>query len=201
MHWTKCNSLVVNPAKSKCIIFGNSAEAFACNIPTISIVSEIKLLGVFFATNLSWDTHINYVIRLASRRLYALYVLRNVLEKKHLIRVYEALVRSILEYCSPLFIGLNGKNSDLLEKVQRRAHKIICNFNCNCNFQSISDRRLHCATNLFLNASKDDSHILYNILPNQSKIRLGRFTQPPSASARRINSFVPFATILVNSKL
>jgi len=146
LHWTKCNSLVVNPAKSKCIIFGNSAEAFACNIPNISIVSEIKLLGVFFATNLSWDTHINYVIRLASRRLYALYVLRNVLEKKHLIRVYEALVRSILEYCSPLFIGLNGKNSDLLEKVQRRAHKIICNSNCNCNFQSISDRRLHCAT-------------------------------------------------------
>ena len=48
LHWTNCNSLVLNQSKSKCILFGNSAEAFACNIPSIYIVSEIKLLGVFF---------------------------------------------------------------------------------------------------------------------------------------------------------
>ena len=137
----------------------------------------------YFSNNLSWDTHVNYIIRLASRRLYALYVLRNILEKKYLIRIYEALVRSILEYCSPLFVGLNGKNSDLLEKVQRRAHKIICNSNCQSNFQSISDRRSTSATNLFLKTSKDDSYALYNMLPCLSKIRPGRFTQLPSASA------------------
>ena len=47
LHWANLNRLTLNNSKSKCINFGKSAHSFACDIPSISTVSEIKLLGVF----------------------------------------------------------------------------------------------------------------------------------------------------------
>ena len=64
--------------------FCKSAHSYACDIPSISTVSEIKLLSIYLSSNLSWDTHIYNITRLASSRLHALYVLRNAFHKKYL---------------------------------------------------------------------------------------------------------------------
>ena len=58
------------------------------------MLSELKLLGVVFKSNLSWDAHIHHITRIASRRLYALCVLSNIFDKTNLIAIYKLLIRS-----------------------------------------------------------------------------------------------------------
>ena len=48
LHLANLNRLSLNNSNSKCINFGKLAHSFASDIPSISIVSEIKLLGVVF---------------------------------------------------------------------------------------------------------------------------------------------------------
>ena len=103
--------LTINDSQSKCIIFGNSSHF--CHVPSINFVSEIKLLGVIFSSDLKWDSHVDFIIRIATRRLYALRILSNIISKDNLILIFHSLVRSVLEYCSVVFVGPNHKNSTL----------------------------------------------------------------------------------------
>ena len=196
-NWAASNLLLINHSKSKCIVFGNSQNAQS--LPTFSILHEIKLLGVYFSSDLKWDCHIRYILRIATRRLYALRILKNVINRENLTIIYQALIRSTLEYCSPLFVGLNVKNSILLEKIQTRAHSIICNNECICTYHSLKERRILAARKLLDSISNDNSHILFSILPRKSTNCIGRFIQPYSRTARRSKSFFPFIVDAINS--
>jgi len=147
-NWANSNMLTINDSKSKCIIFGNSSHF--CHVPSINFVSEIKLLGVIFSSDLKWDSHVDFIIRIATRRLYALRILSNIINKYNLILIFHSLVRSVLEYCTVVFVGLNHKNSTLLEKIQRRAHHIICKFFVPATFNPLSPVVSWLPTDFFL---------------------------------------------------
>ena len=86
---------------------------------------------IFFKVyNLNWSRHFDVVSRQAARRLHILCTLRNTVEKYVLNNVYNTIVRSILEYCSPLFIGLLSKNAAKPDRIQRLFHRLLCGSNC-----------------------------------------------------------------------
>ena len=63
-----------------------------------------KVLGVTIQSNLKWDLHINEVVAKASKRLHILRVLkRGGVPPADLLKVYFALIRSVLEYCCPVW--------------------------------------------------------------------------------------------------
>ena len=196
--WCENNGLVLNSNKTKVLVFNrrNKRPIAFCNF---SPVSEIKLLGVIFQQNLSWDKHIDNICKNASRRIYLLKQLKKIESVTHqdLITVYNAFVRSILEFNCPLVVGMNKKNKRKLNLVQKRCHRIICGNDCRCEaFTNLDNRREALAMKIFLKMM-NPNNLLNNIapqfLPSSRRLRI-----PTCVTNRRLASFVPFCTLMYN---
>ena len=76
--------------------------------------------------DLSWSTHCNYIIGKSNRRLYALRTLKVCgIQDGVLVAVYCSLLRSVLEYASVVFAKLPQYLCMAVERVQKRALRII----------------------------------------------------------------------------
>ena len=72
----------------------------------IEQVSTDKVLGVYIASDLSWSYHCEYIVKRARKRLYVLRVLvESGLSSQEVLQVYCSLVRSVLEYASPVCLA------------------------------------------------------------------------------------------------
>lgn len=199
MNWSQDLKLSINSSKCKTMVIRPTRNIRPISIHSIPTVSEIKLLGVTFTTEFNFNCHISNIVSNCTRRLFALRVVSACLDKTHSLLIYEGLIRSLLEYCSSLFVGLSAVNCFKLDKIQTRAHKIICGPNCTCNiFASLCERRNASAIKLFFTAASDPDSVLYSIIPVCSSLRRGRFIQPISRTSLRRNSFIPYTTSLVN---
>ena len=118
----KCKELQVNflnyqPGPPRGLVLGSTS---------ISQVDSYKLLGVYISSDLSWNIHIDYIVKKASKRLYALRVLaRAGVSQTDLVLFYCSLIRSVLEYAAPVWACLPEYLNELVESVQRRALRII----------------------------------------------------------------------------
>ena len=125
----KCRELVINflqylPASPGMLDIDGSP---------VRRVETYKILGVHLSTDLTWNVHIEYIMKKASKRLYALGSLKKAgVQSSDLVGIYCALIRSVLEYAAPVWSGLPVYLSDVLEAVQRRAMRIIFQ-HANCN--------------------------------------------------------------------
>ena len=199
-NWSSSVGLQLNLAKCKSLWIPKSTNCTVPDIPNVTASTEVKILGVTFTQSLKWDRHFQNINKIASRRLYALRVLRPLLDPPNLARVYYGLIRSVIEYVSPLFIGMLSKNQETVDRIQRRAHRIVCKncHQCHCNFfPSLKSRREQAAIKLLIKASSDSHHILHALCPQLSN-RSGKLIQPVSLTSRRINSFFPKTTMLLN---
>jgi len=196
LKWSRDMCLDMNYQKCQCLRIPKVGECEAVTIDGVNAVQEIKILGVYFNTKGNWTTHTTNIIRSSSRKLYALRILKPFLSNNDLKNVYFMLVRSLLEYCAPVFVGLSSTDALRLERVQRRFHRLLCGPNCTDScLPSLSCRRLALCMK-FLQSCMCPDHILNPCLPPLS--RTGRFILPYRATTRRANSFFPFITELYN---
>ena len=152
-----------------------------------------------FFKDLKWNKHCDLIVKCCSRRLYALRILRPLLQKDDLVTVYHALIRSLMEYCAPLFVSLSARNTNLFRKMQRRAHRIICDQECLCEIlQDLSNRRQSAAIKLLRKIAICDEHPLHFLCPHSSE-RSGRLLHPPARTSRRLRSFFPATCVLMNN--
>ena len=195
-QWSETNELKLNTTKSKTLNIITSSSVSGIQLPDIPVVNELKLLGFTHTSDATWNQHIDNIVSISSRRLYALRVVKPFVDHDTLTHIYFSIVRSLLEYCSPVFVGINEKQSSKLNNVQRRAHAIICGQNCvNECLPSLDFRRKCAAKKLVLLAMKDANHVLNNLLPRISKShRSGvRFLIDACQTNRRSTSCIPFS--------
>ena len=84
-------------------------------------VKSFKLLGVWLTNNLSWELHVDKLLKKANSRNYALRLLKKAgLNLSDIVHIYCSLIR----YASPVWSGLPNTLSDLIEAVQKRALKV-----------------------------------------------------------------------------
>ncbi|MEL7308418.1 MAG: reverse transcriptase family protein [Pseudomonadota bacterium] len=197
INWSLTQGLIVNESKCKSLCITRSKNCFPIILPNVTIVKELRILGVIFNERLSWSHHCDSIIKTASRRLYVLRVLRNVSTRQELITVYYAIVRSCLEYASPLLVSLDKENTKKLERIQKRFHRLLCGQDCReeC-LEPLNARRLAAAVKFF-QQTRDPSHILHHLCPEQSPS--GRYVLPATATNRRLNSFYTFMILHFNS--
>ena len=89
-------------------------------------VKEFKDLGIITNHHLSWNPHIDYVVSKANRMLGLIKrTCKGLDDLKTLRTLYCSLVRSNLEYCSVVWSPYTKRNTDKLERVHRRATKLI----------------------------------------------------------------------------
>ena len=130
--WCQLNGLQLNTGKTKVMIPKKST------VPTPRFVNPeetlaLKILGLTYTADLKWDTQVESVCKKASQRIFILKKLKYLVTRNDLIKLYNTMILSLLEYNAPVMVGLNAKNTEKIEKVRKRCHRIICGFECDCN--------------------------------------------------------------------
>ena len=70
----------------------------------IDRVTTFKLLGVVISADLTWDSHVTYILQKVSKRMYCvMYLLRAGVPISDIVCVYCSVIRSILEYACPVW--------------------------------------------------------------------------------------------------
>ena len=136
----------------------------------------------------------------SQQRMYAFRLIKNLSSDKiFLEQIYNSLIRSLLEYSSPLFVCLLVYLEDQLLTFTKRCHRIAHGISCECtNFYNLKQRRLEAAVNLFTVAEQNPRHPLHSIIPPRLP-RCGHYFIELSSTARRMNSFVPYTALYLNS--
>jgi len=143
------------------------------------------------------EKHIDALTKVSSRKLYAVRILRPYLSNDELKRVFFAVVRSVLEYCAPLLVGLSVNDAKKIERIQRRFHRILCGDECKDNCVPLLANRRDNISLKFLNNIMNMNHILNQYLPPMSQ--RGRFILPHRNTHRRSSSFFPLVCEIFNS--
>lgn len=167
--WSRRNSLVLNPTKSKYIVMGSRVflnKMLTCNLDLridgcgIERVLEARNLGVVFDGQLNFETHILEAVRNCFYRLKLLYRVRPYISVDMRVMLCESLILSKLNYADTVYGAcILGRSQKLIQRVQNacarfcynvppRAH--ITPFLNKGNLMRMSARRkLHLATLLF----------------------------------------------------
>lgn len=201
-HWASLNRMLIKKEKSMQMVFrrGLNSDFSSFLLSDIPIYDQARILGVLFDNALSWKPHIQEICRKASSKMYVLYQLKKFVTKGQLVLVFQSCVRSVLEYCAPIFTNLPIGLTNDLEKIQNRAHRIICGSSqCDCgHFLPLSYRRQVIAFKLFLTIIKDSSHPLHRLLLPRMK-HSGNFRLPNITSNSFEQSFIIAMSKMFNS--
>ena len=144
----------------------------------VEVVSSFKLLGLIITSNLSWDQHVTYICSKASKRLYAIRLLkRTEVSISGLTRIFCSVVRPILEYgCQVWDFSLTEKLSTQIDQVQRRATKITVSDNLpydlrlkKLNLITLAERRTELCRKLFQSVARNKDDKLNNLLPRHNE--------------------------------
>ena len=81
------------------------------------VVTEdtLKILGVIVDSKLNFKAHIRLQLGKACAKASALRRLRKFISKDVMIRLYKAYVLPHLEFCSPLFLGVDNVDASKME--------------------------------------------------------------------------------------
>ena len=90
-----------------------------------------KYLGIDLDENLSWDSHIDNIVKKVSAGLGAIRRVRSLVPRETLIMIYKALVQPYFDYCSSVWGSIGVCQSERLQKLQNRAARLINFFDLN----------------------------------------------------------------------
>lgn len=88
-------------------------------------VTHFKYLGVTLSEDLSWKTHIDHLCSVAEKKLWFLRRKLKLASTKAKLTAYLTLVRPTLEYASIIWDPYRKYQIDKIEKIQRRAARLI----------------------------------------------------------------------------
>ena len=201
--WCLSNKMSLNNSRTKIMQISSCSK----NISTLDtsfdqlISDNITFVGYTISRDSSWTTHINSLLKKLSSRIHILRILKNSLSKPHLINVYFAYLQSLIDYLFPIFNNLTSHQINSIASITKRAHRIICGWNCSNNcLPNIEERCSTLASNLFRKVAKDANHILHDILPPRSS-RSNRFLVPYTQSDKHLKSFLPQCVIAYNKNI
>ena len=150
----------------------NSIENIVMNGRTIERVQSFKLLGIHISADLSWDMHVDYLIKKVSKRFLCIRYLVNAgVRDVDIVEIYCSVIRSVLEYACPVWHpGLTVKLSKDIERVQKRCLRLI--YRTLTYEEALTkaglvrlDTRREQITKLTFEQMKDENHLLHYMLP------------------------------------
>ena len=131
-NWCFRNRLLLNPDKTKLIVFGSrqmtsKLHEFRLSLlgKDISPVQSAKDLGVILDSNLTFDDHIKTTVSECIARLAQISGVKHCLGRTSLLTAINTLVFSKLYYCSNVWANTTEKNIRKLQAVQNFACRIV----------------------------------------------------------------------------
>lgn len=208
-RWTSANNMKLNEQKTKEFIVSflktqPLLQPLIVNNQPLERVNKIKLLGLYLSSDLKWSTHIDYICSKASKRLFALRILRRSgVSLNDLCSVFCYFIRPVLEYACPVWhSSLTINLSQQVEHIQQRALRIIYpNLSykdslVKFNLTSLFNRRESLCKS-FYTRNLDSSSKLHDLFPNpvHNRYNLRHSRKIPLFKCRTKrfqDSFLPF---------
>ena len=137
--WLEGNKLSLNVVKTQGMIIGSRCKLLSKDLPSssksdlnigseeITMVNNIKYLGLQVGNQLKWSTHLSSTIKKVSRGIGMLKYSKRYLPKESLIMLYRSLVEPYFRYCCPVWGSCSASALDKLQKPQNRAARIVTN--------------------------------------------------------------------------
>ena len=127
MEWCRKWKMVFNKSKCHILHYGKRNPMYLYHMGGRLLSSSgcEKDLGVIKSNDLKPRQHILSVIKKANQRLGMLRRSFTCIDKEIFLLVYKPMVRSILEYCHQIWSPYLKKDIEALERVQRRATKMV----------------------------------------------------------------------------
>lgn len=132
--WSKRNKLPINYNKTTCMIVGTrqklrDRQELNINIDntSISAVNKQKLLGIYIDEHLTWNQHIDYLCSTISSRISLLKQLSNYVPSNIQKIYYQGYILPLIDYGSVIWGSTFNNNIERLNKLQKRAARIILN--------------------------------------------------------------------------
>jgi len=133
--WFWQNNLLLNPDKSEVAYFGTHQRLRKSILPssislggnTITVAKTVKILGVKLDENLTFDEHVNEVVRACNHHLRALRHIRRYVTRDIARTIACSIIGSRIDYCNALLYGANKDSLAKLQRVQNNAARVVCN--------------------------------------------------------------------------
>lgn len=128
--WSQNWLMPFNINKCKVMHMGrnNNKEKYNMNGHDLEVVTEEVDLGVVMQSNLKYNKQCTTKVNTANRILGLIKRTFNCKSRKIILPLYKTLVRPHLDYCSQIWRPHLQKDILLIEKVQRRATRLISEF-------------------------------------------------------------------------
>ena len=127
MEWANKWKMEFNVDKCKIMHLGklNPRHVYSMDGVELTVTTEEKDLGVLVDDKLDFGKHISEIVKKANRRIGLIKKGFDCLDKEMFMYLYPVLIRPLLEYCVQIWSPHKQGDIDLLERVQRRATKIV----------------------------------------------------------------------------
>ena len=132
-RWCQKNKLTINISKTKHMFVARRKDQLpqvktkyvTVNKESLNNVDSYKYLGVDIDYGLSFDLMADNIYNRANRRLYTMKLIRPYITNGIANLIYKTCIRPILEYADFLIDSCTKLKVDKLERIQKRAVKII----------------------------------------------------------------------------
>ena len=162
--WCKANGMVINTAKTKLMlitthqrrtVLNTNNLILSLNNEDLNTIDKDKILGVSVDNNLSWTSHIDLLCKKISSNLWLLSRIKEYLNIEQRTQFYKTYIQPHIDYCNLVWGGTSQINLDRIFRLQKRACKIILDYNIVNIYQSMEDLKiLTVFERLFLRKSK-----------------------------------------------
>ena len=133
LDWSRCNNINLHEQKFELLNHLHNKKAPFSELPfhaetlfykvsgevTLYPVESLRDLGVKVSSDLSWSKHVGEMVAKARSKLSWVLSVFKTRDKLVTLTLYKSLVRSLLEYCCPLWDPVKTTEIQLLEGVQR----------------------------------------------------------------------------------
>ena len=156
-------------------------------------VNSYKYLGMLLTNTITWDEHVNMLVRKCQQRMYFLRKLHRFnVSGKILHMFYRSTIESIFRYCISCWGGsITSSNQKQINRVIRGARNIL-----GSSLPSFNDLYMKSVKDKTITILSDKTHPLHG---NFSKMRSGtRYHSIRCRTNRFRNTFVPSAVRILN---
>ena len=169
VEWAKKWKMEFNVQKCKIMHLGhdNPRKVYSMDGKVLSTTEEEKDLGVLIDNKLDFGKHINSIVGRANRVLGMIRISFACLNIQMFLDMYTALVRPLLEYCVQVWSPYKIGQIKLLERVQRRATRLVPQLKDLCYDDRLAQLGL---TRLEERRHRDNMIVTYKILTRKEKI-------------------------------
>lgn len=131
--WMARRKLKLNDSKTEVIIVrGNLRNNITENFGVLNFggaqllpCETVKNLGVTFDSTLSFNNHIDSIVKNCNFHIRNLYAIKKFVNRQNLLTLIHSLVVSRVDYCNSLLVGLPNKTLRKLQSVLNRAARLV----------------------------------------------------------------------------